>query len=362
MREAQRTIATHESLAVPDECPLDMIIRPQKNSVLSLSETIPPSLKKYIIPGAHPFAISGSFGEFIFQEFKIGDSGPCIRYNHYFLAEEELFTFISQQAHLQLQFSLSNNFYTDPEGLGKWKIGEGSYNLFFVPSLNTQVRFRPGRAYTELTVSFQPGHLVHLAPCNAHLDAFLQKVALEQACLLHPVNQPLTELMERIIRDILISHLKGPMQFVYLENKVSELLLTCLDPQSQESPRMYFASKENEIEKIYEAKKLWLANIQEPLSLCSLSKKTGLNIKKLKAGFKEIFGHSPYELILQARMELAENLLTETHLPVSEIADRIGYWSSQSFAKAFKLWFRVQPLQYRNKIRAGNSCPVWDTK
>jgi AraC-like DNA-binding protein len=96
-----------------------------------------------------------------------------------------------------------------------------------------------------------------------------------------------------------------------------------------------------------EAKRIWLDNIQDPLSLAALSKKTGLNTQKLKIGFKKLFGHSPYDLLLNTRMEMAERLLSETNLSISAIADSVGYTGIQSFSKAFKLFFKMSPLQYR---------------
>lgn len=346
MREASRKPANHLASIYS----LNMDVASKKTPRLNAPDTIPDSLQKYILPGADPVIISGWFGHFVFQEFRASDGNHYIRYNHYMLEEEQTFNFYSEQAQLCLQFDVSNSFYLDMEGIGKWKAGQGTYNLFFVPYLDTRVTLKPGKIYTTLNIYFRCEDLMQLGPCSDLLDDFIVKVATEQPALLHAANQPITRAMERTINEILTSHSKGNLQPVFLENKIYDLLISCFDPKNVIHKGHHFDSGEEESERLYEAKKILLENIQDPLSLTALSKRTGLNIKKIKTGFKRLFHHSPYNLLLNARMEMAECLLSETNLPISDISDRVGYIGVQSFSKAFKLFFKESPLQYRKKL------------
>jgi len=323
----------------------------ETNAELSISNAIPADLTKYIVKGTNQVFISGQFGHLMFQQFKIRDDFPFIYYNQYSLEQEQTFRFCSEEPHLCLQFELSNHVDLDMEGIGQWNLGQGTYNLLYTPSLEARVTLRPGKLYRSLNIYLTQEDLAPLRKYNKLLHAFLQKVSTGQACMLYPKNQPINTLIEQIIQVILISQLKGPMQHLFLEIKINELLLTCLDPNNEIESNAGFDSQEAEINQLCEAKRIWLENIKQPISLCSLARRTGLNENKLYVGFKKLFNLSPYGLILQTRMELAQRSLTETELSISEIADRIGYTGVQSFSKAFKMFFKESPLQYRKRLQ-----------
>jgi AraC-like DNA-binding protein len=317
----------------------------------SISDTIPMDLDRYIVQGTNQFFISAQFGHLIFQQFKIRDDFPFIYYNNYFLEQEQTFRFCSEEPHLCLQFELSNHIDMDMEGIGQWEIGQGTFNLLFAPSLEAKVTLRPGKLYRSLNIYLTHEDLAPLRKYNILLDTFLQKVAIGQASMLYSKNQPINPLMEEIIQGILISHLKGPMQHLFLEIKINELLLTCFDPNNEIKYNAGVDGQEVEVRRLCEAKKIWLENVKQPMSICMLARRTGMNENKLYVGFKRLFNLSPYGLILQARMEIAQQLLAETDLSVSEIADRIGYTGVQSFSKACKMFFKESPLQYRKKLQ-----------
>jgi AraC-like DNA-binding protein len=315
--------------------------------VSGVAEMIPDSLQKYGIPGTSPVVISGEFGHFIFQEFLHDDEGPYIRYDQYLMAEEQHFNFYSERPQLRLQFVLTNNFHLDMAGIGKWKVFQGTYNLFFVPFLDSHVTLKPGKVYSTLNIYFEYEDLARLGGCSPLLQDFLVKVKTGQPALLHAVNQPMTVTMEHIIKQIFTSHQKGPIQSIFLENKITGLLISCFDPRNVRNKIADYNNEEEDLQKMYAARQLWLEDLQAPASLSALAKKTGLNINKLTAGFKKLFGYSPYGLLLNARMVMAEHLLNDTDLSISDISDRAGYGGIQSFSKAFKLFYNESPLQYR---------------
>lgn len=234
------------------------------------------------------------------------------------------------------------------EGLGEFKLSQGTYNLFFVPFLQSTVKLSPGKAYNTLNIYFRFEHLAHLGRCNSLLYDFLEKVAIGQPTVLHRVSQQLTEKMDGIITEVLNSHLQGAMQDVFLEAQINELLLACVNhhPEGKVAPDYW---KEDELEKMYDARHIWLEDIQHPMSLSMLSKRTGINVRKITREFRRLFKCSPYDLLLKARMERADNLLSKTRRSVFDIADELGYRSSQSFAKAFKKIFHETPGQFRKK-------------
>lgn len=64
--------------------------------------------------------------------------------------------------------------------------------------------------------------------------------------------------------------------------------------------------------------------------------------------FKKLLGESPMEYLTRWRMQIAYNLLDEENLSVLDVADRCGYESEASFAKAFKRVIGVGPGAIRH--------------
>ncbi|MCD8149346.1 MAG: helix-turn-helix transcriptional regulator, partial [Clostridiales bacterium] len=63
---------------------------------------------------------------------------------------------------------------------------------------------------------------------------------------------------------------------------------------------------------------------------------------------KEI-GKTFSEILLEQRMERAVALLKGTNLPVSEVAELLGYSNSSNFYKAFREYYGVSPREYQKK-------------
>jgi AraC-like DNA-binding protein len=54
-------------------------------------------------------------------------------------------------------------------------------------------------------------------------------------------------------------------------------------------------------------------------------------------------------LVCEERRDRALVLLRSSELSIDEIADRLGYWSVQNFARAFRLWTGRTPAAYRRE-------------
>lgn len=67
--------------------------------------------------------------------------------------------------------------------------------------------------------------------------------------------------------------------------------------------------------------------------------------------FTQQFGVSPYQYLLNIRMSQAKYLLTETNMPINDIADNIGYDDPFYFSRIFKKHIGVSPSAYRKKFQ-----------
>ncbi len=68
----------------------------------------------------------------------------------------------------------------------------------------------------------------------------------------------------------------------------------------------------------------------------------------------EAEGKTLQQIINQTRFELAQQLLQNTGLPVSEIAAALQYADPNAFSRAFRRWASLSPSQWRSAVTAGS--------
>ena len=70
------------------------------------------------------------------------------------------------------------------------------------------------------------------------------------------------------------------------------------------------------------------------------------NLKKLKVGFKQIYGDSVYAFLFDYKMEIARKLLDSGTYNVNEVGLKIGYSTSSHFIAAFRKKYGTTPKKY----------------
>ena len=107
-----------------------------------------------------------------------------------------------------------------------------------------------------------------------------------------------------------------------------------------------------EVEKIQAVKGYILEHMETPPSLTELSRISGINDFKLKAGFKEVYGTTVYGFIHSEKMAKAKAMLETGRHSVSEVAWDVGYTNVSHFIKAFKKRYRITPGQMLFSIKS----------
>ncbi|WEK47877.1 MAG: AraC family transcriptional regulator [Candidatus Andeanibacterium colombiense] len=97
------------------------------------------------------------------------------------------------------------------------------------------------------------------------------------------------------------------------------------------------------------ARQLLSTQFSPPLTIPALARAIGTNTNKLKAGFKLIYGMTVFEFANRHRMQHAMSLLSTRHIPISEVANAVGYRSQASFSTAFKEFFGRLPRDVRRE-------------
>lgn len=72
---------------------------------------------------------------------------------------------------------------------------------------------------------------------------------------------------------------------------------------------------------------------------------------KLRQTFRMLYGVSPSEYILNARMQYAQLLLSKPTPSIGAIATHLGYASASKFSIAFRKVYNQSPEEYRTASR-----------
>jgi len=98
-------------------------------------------------------------------------------------------------------------------------------------------------------------------------------------------------------------------------------------------------------ERLMEARRLLLADLESPPSIRDLARLCGLSEKKLKVGFPLIFGDTVYGCFRAHRLERARELIEQDRLSVSQVAYSVGYLNLSHFSQAFRRRFGQNPSE-----------------
>lgn len=162
--------------------------------------------------------------------------------------------------------------------------------------------------------------------------------------------------MAIVLSQLFHFNLHPAIKSLYYKGKGYELLSLYFnrteDPDAEQCP---FLIDEENVLKIRKAKDIVIANMAEPPGLQELADQVGLNLKKLKMGFKQIYGDSVYSFLFDYKMEFARKLLEEGAHNVNEVGLKIGYSTASHFISAFKKKFATTPKKYLMSISVNQS-------
>lgn len=130
-----------------------------------------------------------------------------------------------------------------------------------------------------------------------------------------------------------------------LQLKIQELLLYLSDGQPEKHALTQYGSQQTEL--IREIHRQLTEHLDQRFTIETLSKQYLINTSTLKEVFKTVYGLPIATYMREYRMTQAMKLLRETSIPISEIADRVGYETQGKFSKAFKDVAQMLPTEYR---------------
>lgn len=158
---------------------------------------------------------------------------------------------------------------------------------------------------------------------------------------------PFSPSMAVVLSQILNTRVHDSMKTLYFKGKVYELLSLYFNKNEDTSTEQCpFLVDEKNVNRIRLAKDILIERMTEPPSLEALASEIGLNIKKLKDGFKQLYGDTVYSYLLDHKMEEARRMLDSKQHNVNEVGLKLGYSTSSHFIAAFKKKFGTTPKKY----------------
>jgi len=150
-----------------------------------------------------------------------------------------------------------------------------------------------------------------------------------------------------ILSQIMNYNLHPSIKELYIKGKVYELISLYFnksdDADIEQCP---FLVDEDNVRRIRQAKEIMISRMAEPPTLAELSEEIGLSLKKLKEGFKQIYGDSVFSFLFDYKMEYARKMLETGQHNVNEVGLRVGYSTASHFISAFKKKYGTTPKKY----------------
>lgn len=153
--------------------------------------------------------------------------------------------------------------------------------------------------------------------------------------------------MAVVLNQLISFNLNNSIKSLYFKGKAYELLCLFFNrSENADIEQCPFLVDEVNVAKLKKAKDIMIANMAEPPTLQELADEIGLSLKKLKEGFKQIYGDSVFSFLFHYKMEVARKLLESGDYNVNEVGLKVGYSTGSHFIAAFKKKFGTTPKRY----------------
>jgi len=134
------------------------------------------------------------------------------------------------------------------------------------------------------------------------------------------------------------------------EFKISVLLHRMLTDLIELRQREVFSSKYSGHQNVLEESIAFLGqHFQQDISVEQLARNCHLSKYYYIKMFKAYTGQTPYEYLIDIRLQRAQSLLLQTELPVEAVAVQTGFSESKNFIACFKKKLGITPLQFRKQ-------------
>ena len=145
------------------------------------------------------------------------------------------------------------------------------------------------------------------------------------------------------IYDSSLSQFKNKL---FLKSKVYEIFSLIFMKSTDNNEQCPYIMSDDQVQKIKKAKEIIITKYNNPPTLAELSQQVKLSLRKLKEGFKEVYGKPVFQYLLEYKMDLAKKMLNDGSYNVNEVSLELGYSTASHFISAFKKKYDITPKKY----------------
>ena len=258
----------------------------------------------------------------------------------YSLNKELDTTFI--QFHFVLEGEASFSFNN---GTYKMNVLKGKYIVLYNPkkSLPVNATLSPKSHTLSVLISIKKFHKL-FSEDNNNIQFLKDENINQKYYYENEISNPIFLVLNELKRYDINSSTKNLFNKAKIYELFSHLYNRNRDLNIEQCP---FLTNEENFKKIKKAKDIIISNMTNPPTLIDLSKEINLSLKKLKEGFKKIYGKPVFQFLLEYKMELAKKLLAENNYNVNEVSLKLGYSTASHFITAFKNKYGLTPKNFK---------------
>lgn len=117
--------------------------------------------------------------------------------------------------------------------------------------------------------------------------------------------------------------------------------------QSQYATRQLVSTSDAPISNLMD----WIrSDLQRPLTIKEMADRAAVSTRTLHRSFMECTGLTPYDWLLGERVAYAKELLESSRVRLSEVVEKAGFGSEESFRRHFRNLVGVSPMSYRKQF------------
>ncbi|MFL2638937.1 MAG: helix-turn-helix transcriptional regulator [Flavobacteriaceae bacterium] len=278
------------------------------------------------------------------QDFLVGEGIIVLKISND-LEDNKKFNYDINKNYIQFHFCLKGSCkFLFNNGSYSFPIDNGSSIMLYNPQqeLPIDAFLYPGSLVLSVLISIKEFH--GLFSNQADQISFLNKDNIDNKFYKEKKMGPMILV---VLNQMIQQSLHESMYKLYLKGKVFELMSLYFNKnKDMDIEQCPFLVDDKNIKKIRLAKEIIISRMIEPPTLNELANEVEISLKKLKQGFKQVYGASVYVFLLDYKMQVSKRLLSSGNYNVNEVALRIGYSTATHFINAFKKKFGTTPKKY----------------
>ncbi len=177
--------------------------------------------------------------------------------------------------------------------------------------------------------------------------AFFEGICLPTDILLLPSH---SEFVTPIVKEMEYEFLSDKtMGDTLISTKAIELFIKLSRAVNGEAP--YSVSTDTE-ERFRDLRSSIFSSLSHQWSVPEMASRVGLSPSRFYSSYRSVFGTSPMNDLILARIDAAKNALSFTNAPIYEISEGLGYGNVTHFVRQFRSLTGLSPNQYRKSSRS----------